>query len=201
MNQHIAQADVNRLQALAAQEMFSATKKQQSRAAGINGWHGNNFSTLPLIFWSAVSRLFSEFEFSGFIPQIWRNIRQTHPPKPGKGVRASDQAIRVSSLRPVSVLSSWYRVHATARWRSPSVQTWIDSLWPSTSFGGRKGKSTHDASDVVLFSADMGQYVAAFDYSLAFDLTQPSLATYVLRRAGMPHQWATLLLSLWSQQR
>lgn len=182
MNQHIAQADVNRLEPLAAQEMFSAAKKQQSRAAGIDGWHGNIFFTLPLIFWSAVTR-------------------QTHLPKPGKGVRASDQAIRVSSLRPVSVLSSWYRVHATARWRSPSVQTWIDSWWPSTSFGGRKGKSTHDASDVVLFSADMGQYVAAFDYSLAFDLTQPSLATYVLRCAGMPHQWATLLPSLWSRER
>ena len=201
VNQHIVQADATVWELLTANDMFLAAKKQRNRAAGMDGWHGDEVSILPLSFWTSVTPLFNEFERCGYIPQDWRDIRQTHLPKPGKGVRESDHAIHVSSLRPVSILSTWYRLHATARWRSPSVQTWIDSWWPSTAFGGRKGKSIHDALDVILSSADNGQFVGAFDYSLAFDMAEPSLAIYVLKRVGMPSHWAHLLLSLWSQQR
>ena len=32
-------------------------------------------------------------------------------------------------------------------------------------------------------------------------MAEPSLATYVLKRIGMPAQWATLLNGMWSQQK
>ena len=49
----------------------------------------------------------------------------------------------------------------------------------------------------ILEAASNGKFVATFDYSLAFDFTNPAMAVDILRWLGMPAGTAGLLKSVW----
>ena len=200
IDEHVPQIDTVEWEPLEPHEFAAAALKQKGRAGGLDGWKGEELALLPACFWSSATPLFRAFETSGLCPTAWREIRQTHIPKPGKAVRSKDLAIHASALRPISVLSVWYRIHATARWRSPSVQAWISRWWPATAFGGRRGLSINDALDKILDAAETGRYIGAYDYSLAFDTVDPALALYVFRRVGLPASWGNYLASTWKHQ-
>ena len=74
---------------------------------------------LPMCIWESILPLFRELEKLELSPTSWKQIRQMRVPRPGKGVRSVDGAFHASSLRPICIMSSWYRLHATARWRAP----------------------------------------------------------------------------------
>lgn len=44
-----------------------------------------------------------------------------------------------------------------------------------------------DALQHILNAAESDQYIAALDYSLAFDCTDPELAMFVFQHKGKPH--------------
>ena len=119
--------------------------------------------------WESILPLFRELEKLELSPTSWKQIRQMRVPRPGKGVRSVDGAFHASSLRPICIMSSWYRLHATARWRSATVH-WISQWWPETACGGRRGRSINHTLDLILGSAAAGCYVAAFGCSLASDM-------------------------------
>ena len=61
INQYITQSHATRWEPLTVQDMLSAAKKKRSRAAGIDGWHGDEIFVLPLSFWISATPLFNEF--------------------------------------------------------------------------------------------------------------------------------------------
>ena len=174
---------------------------QNGKSAGIDGFTGAEIASLPLALWQDAAVLFNAFEESGFVPTQWCDIKQVHIPKPGKGRRVSDNAVNVSSLRPISVLSIWFRIYASARRHSVDAQQWIESWWPENAFGGRKHISTTNAIFQILQDAEANRYVAAFDYSLAFDMTDPNLVLRIFAHKGMPAGWSNILKSIWTDQR
>ena len=70
----------------------------KGKAAGPDGWSGDEISSLPL----AAFEIFAEFrqtcETSGLIPKSWQIARQTHLPKGQKGLRTNDGARDVIGL-------------------------------------------------------------------------------------------------------
>ena len=86
---------------------------------GFDGWSGDDLAVLPPSVWQQLAPVFAHFETLGLVPRTWTLVRQVHLPKPGKVVRAQDNAVRADALRPVSVLSAWWRLWGRAR---PSQQ-------------------------------------------------------------------------------
>ena len=144
--------------------------------------------------------LLQEFERSGASPEAWNNIKQVHLPKPNKGKRARDGATDAASMRPICILSVWFRIHASARFKSTSVQRWLDTWWPAEAYGGRRCKSIDDALLQIQYHAEQGKYIGAFDYSLAFDMVDPKIALEIFKHLDMPPGWSRLLNGLWTNQ-
>ena len=185
---------------ITAAELCTAASKQKGTAAGLDGFSGTEVSYLPLKFWTDVVQLFQEFERSGLIPEAWNNIKQVHLPKPNKGKRIRDGATDVATVRPICIMSVRFRLHASARFKSTSVQGWLDTWWPAEAFGGRRGKSIDDALLQVQYHAERSKYIDAFDYSLAFDMVDPKIALAIFKHLGMPLGWSRLLNGLWTNQ-
>ena len=77
-------------------EIAMRAKFFAGKAAGPDGWSGNEIATMPI----AVFEIFAKFcqlcEASGLLPSTWQIARQAHLPKGQKGVRAHDSARDVS---------------------------------------------------------------------------------------------------------
>ena len=147
---------------IAAAELCTAAAAsgQTGKAAGLDGFSGTEVSYLPLKF----------CERSGLIPEAWNHIKQVHLPKPNKGKRIRDGATDVATRRPICIMSVWFRIHASTRFKSTSVQGWLDTWWPAEAFGGRCGKSIDDSLLQAQYHAEQRKYIGAFDSSLAFDM-------------------------------
>ena len=100
---------------LTPRELAEASKALQGSSADIDGWSGDDIASLRECVWKEVAIIFDLFEFHCIVPSNWQQIRQVQIPKPGKGVGNSDQAVRADALRPVSVLSAWWRLWGRAR--------------------------------------------------------------------------------------
>ena len=53
----------------------------------------------------------------------------------------------------------------------------------------------------ILEDAADGKLVATYDYSLAFDYTDPEIACWLFSKLGMPQGTADLLKGVWTGQR
>ena len=186
---------------LTVKDIFAAASQQKGKSPGIDGFSGDEVAHLPFVFWQDALHIFQEFERTGYVPDAWTEIRQVHIPKPDKGKRSSDGATDVAALRPICILSVWFRIFASARWKSPSTQNWVSKWWPANAFGGRKNFSIMDALQHILNAAESDQYIAALDYSLAFDCTDPEIAMFVFQHKGMPPGWLGILESMWLHQK
>ena len=82
----------------------------------------NEFVDLCIEVFNAADELFNCFEQSGKVPSIWCFARQVHLPK---DVPRPEGRCDASKLRPVSLLSSWYRLWGSARLQSQCVQAWL----------------------------------------------------------------------------
>ena len=187
-------------EALTAEDLAKASPALAGTSAGVDGWSGDDLAALPFSVWRQLAPLFYHFETYGLVPSTWVLIRQVHLPKAGKGVRAQDNAVRADALRPVSVLSAWWRLWGRGRLRSRCMSAWISHRWPDDFYGGRQGVSTSDALLPILQSVDEGFYIGSLDFSLAFDSTNPVIPLHVFHQLGMPVGISNMLSSVWCHQ-
>eukprot|EP00435_Cladocopium_sp_Y103_P053304 s1078_g17.t1 len=109
--------------------------------------------------------------------------------------------VKPKDLRPIAVLSVWYRVFLTAVSRQEAVQQWILRIAPAACHGGLRGRSVATALSQLLPELEKGSPALALDYRKCFDLTHPAL---VLGHMKL-HRWPPGLISLfehvWLQQK
>ena len=112
-----------------------------------------------------------------------------------------DGELPASKLRPITVLSTWYRLLGSCWLRSTEVRQWLQGWWPPQAVGGKKGSGVHEALINLADSAIHDEhYMISLDFSLAFDILDPALAGMLLRQAGMPGGLVSLLQSVWCDQ-
>ena len=108
--------------------------------------------------------------------------------------------MRPKDLRPIAVLSVWYRIFLTAVSRQEVVQQWILRIAPAACHGGLRGRSVATALSQLLPTLEQGATALALDYTKCFDMTHPKL---VLGHMKL-HRWPLGLMSLfehvWLQQ-
>ena len=188
-------------QPVTAMELCKAAASSAGSSAGLDGWCGNEVAGITTAMWEDIAPFFAALEIIGCIPSAWRNIRQTHLPKQGKEPRVSDGAMDASAYRPISVSSVFWRIWGKARIRQPQTAAWISSWFPEDAFGGKPG---HDAQVAIISLLEAGAekaFLGTFDYSLAFDSTEPQIPLMLFQHYGMPPGIARLLSSMWTKQR
>ena len=187
--QHSPSAAEQKWSGVSAEQLADAVSKLRGKAASVDGWSGTELCDLSPVVWHGVSELFGLFGRVGLSPQIWHYARQVHIPKG----TPEDGVLPASKLRPITVLSTWYRLLGSCWLRSPEVRQWLQGWWPSQAVGGKKGSGVHEA---LISLADRAirdeHFMISLDFSLAFGL--------LLQQAGLPRGFASLLQSVWCDQ-
>ena len=120
---------------LSLAEVKQALHKQKGKSAGGDGWSGAEVADLPDVILEEVLRLFQLCVQEGRVPDAWKVARQCHIPKQGAG---EDDTTDAAKLRPVTVLSVWYRSLSRALLQTRDAQQWLQSWWPPEAIGGKK---------------------------------------------------------------
>ena len=91
-----------------------------------------------------------------------------HLPKTAK-LRPKDVALPASKLRPISLMSCFWRIYIQARFSGSSEQLWLDSHLHHSQHGGRKKHDSAVAFTLIAERYAMGNYVGTLDLTRAFD--------------------------------
>ena len=179
-----------------AQELAAEATKFKGKAGSMDGWSGDELCDLPLEVFNTAASLFQTFEREGLVPAAWTAARQVHLPK----AVAVDSVHEAEKLRPITVLSAWYRLLGSARLKSPDGQRWLESWWPAEACGGKRGSGIKDAlADLEEAALTQEGFMVSLDFSLAFDRLDPALAHELLVQVGLPLGLCRLL-AVWQHQ-
>ena len=172
---HFADVDVN-----AVIEAIKAFKPHT--ACGPGGWHCTDLRRIPRAAACELALLFQLMERHALVPQRWCLGPTTYIPKPG--------ACTVENLRPITVLSTLWRVWS--RIRHVAVALHVGPMYPPEVLGGRLHHGTHNITDEIKYLADqhLGTsdtlYIIQMDIKKAFNSIWTPGAILVLRRWGIP---------------
>ena len=193
--------EIQKWSAVSGAELEKEAKKQTGTAASVDGWSGDEVASFPLVIWDRIAMFFRNCERLGSAPEQFGFARQAHIPKEGKGVREHDGALHAAAMRPITILTALWRVWGRARLRNSKTAMWLETWMTPEICGGRRKVDALSSVIKILEAASNGKYVATFDYSLAFDFTNPAMAVEILRWLGMPAGTAGLLKSVWQSQK
>ena len=171
---------------LSPEALSAAAAAQRGSSAGLDGWSGDEVALVPQGVWAQLAPFFYACERLGTVPKAWTLIRQAHIPKSNKACRPNDSATPAENLRPISVMSVFWRLYASARLKSSPAVEWCASWMPADAWGGRKNADVYRAAAQVLGPVEAGGYLGSFDYSLAFDHVRPALVCALMQHLGMP---------------
>ncbi|CAK0789281.1 unnamed protein product [Prorocentrum cordatum] len=176
-------------------EVRTAMERLRGSSAGPDGWLGAELCD-ALCALGAITFLLNQFETLGLVPDEWKAMRQVHIPKDD----TDEGPVSTASLRPISVTSSWYRLWASARFRSHDCSEWIDTWWDDAMLGARKAAEAHEGIAWAVGAAAAGKYLTSWDFSLAFDHTDPEIAAKAFDTLGMPSNVNNMLSEMWCHQ-
>ena len=182
------------------ESIIKSARRQKHKSGGTDGWTGTEVSLSPSCMWRDIAVLFGWFEVLGHFPQIWGEVRQAHLMK-SHAPRSSDGAVPASKMRPIAVMSVWYRMYTGALLRTSQAQDWINSVLDPVQHGCRQ---KHDCLQAVvpLASAQaQGHFIWSLDLSQAFDRLRPEVALRSLTHFGFPSLLANAFQKIWSSQR
>jgi len=155
---------------------------------------------LPTGAYKCLTALYNVCEAKGMIPTAWRKMRQVHIPKPGKGKRKKDNATNCSALRPICVITCFWRMWGSARLSQDTTKEWIESWMPDQAFGGRPRYEVLAAVAPLMEDSATDRFIGSYDYTLAFDYTHPELVETAFTHLGMPLCTSRMLGALWQHQ-
>ena len=121
-------------------------------------------------------------------------------PKPGS-CRTADQALPVSRLRPISVMSVMWRIYISAKLQSTEAQAWYRAQLQSEQCGCMKKRDAQMAIVPLAEASANGQYLASLDLAQAFDRVRAHKAVELLRWRGFPQCLALGVLGIWGRQK
>ena len=90
----------------------------------MDGWTGDEVADLPLCVFEYLAKLYQQFEASGLVPTQWTWCKQVHLPK-------NEAASDCKDFRPVAIMSIFYRIWSSARFKEVATQQWVDRWLPA----------------------------------------------------------------------
>ena len=135
---------------------------------GPDGWVAREVAWLPLEIFETFSILGARWMKAGCVPAQFCESRMISIPKPGK---VENHTIKVGHLRPITVLSVWWRIW-TSSWCKTALRAWMRQHVPRQ-FAVAHCVSTGEVVVDLLDRLMAGGYLASLDYSKAYDLLDP----------------------------
>ena len=109
------------------EDLISAAKKQKGKSGSFDGWGGTEVALWHVSMWTSLCMAFQHMDTFPAVPAEWAILKQAHIPKDKPGT-AQDGAKCASTLRPISVLSVFWRIWISAKMKLPELQTWYGSV-------------------------------------------------------------------------
>ena len=116
-------------------------------------------------------------------------------------MRSPDNATQSENLRPICVITCFYRTWTSARVRSRDAQNWTTTWLPPEAWGGVAKVNCYQAVGSLLDKLHDNAYLGSFDYSLAFDHINPYIVTSLFKHTGMPPGISKMIYEIWGSQR
>ena len=188
--------------AITADNIRKNARRLHSKASGPDSWTAQEISFAPQQALEFAAEILNSIEDGAPWPTALTHWRQLHIYKPGKPEGY------ISSTRPISIGSIWYRIWASHRIRS--LQQWILTAMPPQQHGCLKKKGTHTALIPTLAAVEASladpqaekiSYVGATDLSKAFDKMAWKYSIEALSRMGMPQKIIGPLKNAWHNQK
>ena len=184
---------------VSAQALSAPAARQRHRAGGPDGWTGSEMAAWPYNMWADLEFVFQAWEQLGCFPKCWHFMTQVMLPK-GNGQRLSDSATPTSKLRPISLMSCWWRIYVSARLDGDIERRWLESHLLTTQAGGRRNRDSQGSFCELAEGFAKGAYVGSLDLSKCFDHVRPSLACDTLVWKGFPRKLAAAIQKIWEGQ-
>ena len=184
-------------QPLTLNELWTACRNAKG-AMGPDGYSGSELKHMPLGAIEDFHRCSLRWWETSYLPKQFMQSRQINIHKPHKIVNGKAE---VSDLRPLSVLSCFWRVYSSA-WATNSQLAY----WANLHFDERvaHGKGTTGAEELASRLQDVyatrGGYLASLDWAQAFDRMNPKITAQMMRQLHLAPPLADLLERVWGSQ-
>lgn len=96
----------------------------------------------------------------------------------------------------MAILSIWYRIWSSARFKHLETQRGGDLRQPPQAIAGRRKAEVF----VALCSTDFIQHVVSLDYALAVDHVRPQVAIMITKHLRLTEPVASILTCVWGCQ-
>ena len=166
-------------------------------SAGPDSWVGAELRWLPQCVFDVFALIGRRWVEAGAAPCQFTESRMVMLPKPGK---LSDlNVVSVVDLRPITVLSCWWRLWVGSLLRTSDVARWI-SLNVPDEFAVGNCVSTEQCVVELLEKSCRQKYMLSLDFSKAFDRLHPEITRRLLLKLGWPRGIVETLSFVWSRQ-
>ena len=166
-------------------------------AKGPDNWEGLEIRCLPIKAVEAFHRCTLRWHHTGQVPKQFLESRQVNLIKPHKVV---DGRVKCDDLRPISVLSGFWRVYASAWAKSDQIKTWSKAHLHKDVSHGKGARGAEEQAELLQdWYAAKGGVWASLDWSQAFDRMNPHVTTEAMLRLGIATPLAHLLQKVWCQ--
>ncbi len=163
-------------------------------SAGLDSWHSNEVKHLPEKAIHLFHTLALRWRRTGQVPQALQEGRMTSLLKPGKIQKGE---IDTSNLRPITILSVWWRCWAGAWAHGLSMRRFAAQL-PDFVSGIHQHLGTEEAATIL---QDALVNTKGIDYKQAFDRMNANCSAAFLHQIGLPTNITALIHSVWQTQR
>ena len=180
------------------QDLKSAVQRAKG-SPGPDGWHAEEIRNLPQVCLEVYFLCVCRWQSTGTLPVQLQEARQVSLPKAHK--RSSNGTIEVKNLRPITVMSSFWRIWAAMWLQSAALQTWRQQYIPACVAGAKGGLGAEDlAARLQTSFAARNQFLVSLDYSQCYDAMHPEITASMLRELGFPAELWSLLRLGWGHQ-
>ena len=182
---------------LSAAEFQQQAKRCHHKAAGADGWTGEEVRHWPTAIWQLYATLWQRWLEAQAFPRLWQCYLQVHSPKdkpdPGLG-------LEVSLLRPLVLEPILCRIASSAWAKRSDTRQWQQQWAPPGAHGGFERRGVHTAVYRLHKAYEKCYGLLSLDYSKCFDYVHPTCATHALAQLGMPQPMVDLCRFQWGHQ-
>ena len=125
------------------------------------------------------------------MPTVMKYIRQSALQKPNKPAK-------VENLRPLSIFTVWWRAYEASTMRTKAYRRWRRALELE---GVAYRESAEEIAAWVATQYATSGYLAALDYSRAYDHMNPKISEELMKTTGVPEDIVETLVDVWGDQR
>ena len=158
-------------------------------------WQGEEVASLPKCAGTTFNQLVQRWLKFGVVPNVLLEARQVQLPKPGKANKKGQY--KVEGLRPITVMSVWWRVVESAIGKLDGFKQ-LTSKLPEAFLGSSGAEAV--AAKALQQWCEQG-FIACLDFSKAFDMMDPEIVTEVMRELGVPNEIVEVLKQVWVQHK